>query len=80
MPIPPQVVKCYKYADTQRKRYIDELREIVAIPGISTDPKFHKQLSLLIEWVESRLKDLGFEVELQEMGTYTPEGMESTVL
>ena len=81
MPIPPQVIKCYKYIDNEKSNYVDELKSIVAIAGISgkSEPKFQKQLSLLIEWLEDRLKGLGFSVELREMGSYTPKGSDTPV-
>ncbi|XP_043275021.1 cytosolic non-specific dipeptidase-like isoform X2 [Venturia canescens] len=77
--IPPHIVKCFKYIDAQKKKYVQELREIVAIPGISNDPQSYKELSSMIEWMEERLKGLGFHVDLKDVGNYTPEDSDSSV-
>lgn len=80
MPTPPEVVKCYKYIDTQQKKYVEELRKIVGIPTISSNLRAHKQISALIHWLESRLKKLGFTVALQNLGNYVPHGQTEEVL
>lgn len=79
MPIPPVVIKCYKYVDAHRQQYIEELQKIVAIPNISSDISARCHLSSLIKWMITRLKNLGFVVELRETGKYTPDGHAVTV-
>ena len=79
MPIPPDVVKCYKYIDYNKKKYVEELRKIVGIPTISSNTKAHKQIHALTRWLESRLKKLGFEVSLKEVGNYMPPGQTEKV-
>jgi acetylornithine deacetylase/succinyl-diaminopimelate desuccinylase-like protein len=66
MPIPPEVVKCYKYIDSQRKNYIEELRQIVKIPNVSSDPSAKADLTKIIQWMYHRLKQLGFQTKLIE--------------
>lgn len=51
----------------------------MAIPTMSNDPESHKNLSAMIEWLEERLKGLGFHVDLKDVGDYTPEGSNSSV-
>ncbi|XP_015597191.1 cytosolic non-specific dipeptidase [Cephus cinctus] len=73
MPIPPDLVKVYKYVDTQRERYIQELRSIVSIESISSNINLRCKISLIIKWMATRLKKLGFKVQLLEIGKYIPE-------
>ena len=80
MPTAPEIVNCYKYIDTQQKKYVEELRKIVGIPTISSNVRTHKQISDLIHWLESRLKKLGFTVALKDLGNYLPYGQTEKVL
>lgn len=69
MPIPAEVLKCYKYIDAHAKSYIDDLREIVKVPNISSDPASNKDIKHLIMWMTDKLKDLNFQTVLKR-----PEG------
>ncbi|XP_001603718.1 cytosolic non-specific dipeptidase-like [Nasonia vitripennis] len=66
MPIPPDVVKCYKHIDTCSKKYVNELKQIVKIPNVSSDPDAKNHLSTLIKWMSSRMKQLGFNILLKQ--------------
>ena len=66
MPIPLDVVKCYKYIDLHSKSYVEELKEIVKIPNVSSDPDCKNHLSTAIKWTSTRLKQLGFNILLKE--------------
>lgn len=79
MPIPPQVVKCYKYIDSQEKIFIEELRELVAIPSISSNPKARSNVDFAIKWMQARLLRTGFTVELKGVGSYVPDGETTAV-
>lgn len=69
MPIPEEVVKCYKYIDSHVKDYVDELKEIVRVPNISSDADAKKPINDLIKWMSDKLKSLGFTILLKR-----PEG------
>lgn len=66
MPIPPEVVKCYKHIDSRSKSYIEELRRIVKIPNVSSDPDAKDHLAALIQWMTARLRQLGFSTLLKQ--------------
>ena len=66
MPIPPHIVSCYKYIDAHTKQYIEELRQIVKIANVSSDPDAKTQLGALIRWMSNRIKGLGFNIILKE--------------
>ncbi|XP_046737736.1 cytosolic non-specific dipeptidase-like [Diprion similis] len=65
MPIPLQVVKCYKYIDSQQKQFIEELRELVKIPNVSSSSEARKYVDSAIKWLQARLVRTGFSVELK---------------
>ncbi|XP_011503237.1 PREDICTED: cytosolic non-specific dipeptidase-like [Ceratosolen solmsi marchali] len=66
MPIPPDVVKCFKYIDLQSKNFIEELRQIIKIPNVSSNPVAKGDLITMIYWMSNRLKQLGFQTQLKE--------------
>ncbi|XP_058802620.1 cytosolic non-specific dipeptidase-like [Phymastichus coffea] len=62
MPIPPDLVKCYKYLDLNSQNHIEELRKLVNVPNVSADPYAKDHLSALVRWISKRLKNLGFNL------------------
>lgn len=66
MPIPPDVVRCYKYIDSNSKTFIDELKQLVEIPNVSSDVNSKNHLSTLVNWMFTRLENLGFKVDLKQ--------------
>lgn len=56
-------------------RYIETLREAVAIKSVSAWPESRPDVQKMVDWVADKLKGLGAEVELNELGTQTlPDG------
>lgn len=52
-------------------RYIDVLREAVAIKSVSAWPDNRSDISRMVTWTSDKLKKLGAEIELADIGTQT---------
>ncbi|MCL5428242.1 MAG: dipeptidase [Chloroflexi bacterium] len=50
-----------KFAHDNRPRFLDELKELVAIPSISADSAYRPDIQRASEWLAAKLKALGFE-------------------
>jgi len=48
-----------QYIREHRERFLDELKEVVSIPSVSTDPRHQANMRRCAEWVAGRLRDLG---------------------
>lgn len=79
MPIPPQVIQCYKYIDSKQKDFVKELRELVSIPNISSNSGARSHVDTVIKWLEARLVLAGFRVDMKSVGSYTPSGQTTAV-
>lgn len=51
--------KALSYANENRDRFLTELREVLTIPSISTDPDHTPDMQRAAEWVASQLRSLG---------------------
>ncbi len=50
-----------EYARQERKRFLEELKEYVSIPSISTDPSAQEDVLRAAEWSANQLKSLGMQ-------------------
>jgi acetylornithine deacetylase/succinyl-diaminopimelate desuccinylase-like protein len=50
-----------KYIESNRSRYLAELKEFIAIPSISTSPDHRKDIKRCAEWIAAHLKDIGMQ-------------------
>src|SRR6185436_9262196 len=50
-----------EYARRNNGRFLDELKEFVAIPSISTSPEYSVDVQRAAEWVAGQLRSLGME-------------------
>jgi len=50
-----------EFAHTNRDRFLEELSELIAIPSISADTAYRKDIQRAAEWLSEKLKGLGFE-------------------
>src|SRR3989304_77430 len=50
-----------KYAQDNRARFLDELKELVAIPSVSADSANKPDIQRAAEWLTTKLKNLGFQ-------------------
>lgn len=54
--------------DANGQKYIQNLKEAVAIPSVSALADKRKDVRRMSEWTADRLKKLGVEVSLRELG------------
>lgn len=64
-----------RHIDTNKVRYIETLREAVAIKSVSAWPDSRPDVQRMVDWTVAKLKALGTQVELADLGTQTlPDG------
>lgn len=49
------------YAHENNPRFLDELKELLAIPSISTSPEYKADMERCAEWIANQLRSLGME-------------------
>lgn len=49
------------YAQNQRDRYLDELREFLRLPSVSTQPAHKADVAATADWLANKLRDAGLE-------------------
>lgn len=55
------------YIETHRERFLDELKEYLRIPSISTDPTQKNEVARCAKWVAEHLEGIGIDqVEIEE--------------
>ncbi|KAF5295503.1 hypothetical protein FQR65_LT10491 [Abscondita terminalis] len=75
MELPDVLRKLFKLIDENRSTYIKNLAEAVAIRSISGQESRRKETCAMVDWTAERLRALGFEVFLNDIGTQTlPNG------
>ena len=58
-----------KYAKEHRPRFLDYLKELIAIPSVSADSASKPEMKRGAEWVTGKLKNLGFQnIQILETG------------
>src|SRR5512140_150844 len=50
-----------EYAHQNRERFLTELKEVLAIPSISTDPDHTPDMQRAAEWMAAHLRSIGME-------------------
>lgn len=64
-----------RHVDKNKTRYIDVLREAVAIKSVSAWPETRKDIQVMMNWTKAKLEGLGATCELRDVGTQTlPDG------
>ncbi len=53
--------KALSYANENRGRFLAELKEVLTIPSISTDPDHNPDMQQAAEWMASQLRSLGMD-------------------
>ncbi|KAL5006917.1 hypothetical protein ScPMuIL_015723 [Solemya velum] len=65
----------FKHIDTNEKKYIEHLKEAVAIKSVSGWPECRPDVKHMVEWTAKRLEALGATYELVDIGDQTlPDG------
>lgn len=58
----------FRYIDSNKEKFIKNLRDAVSIPSVSGQPERRDDVITMVHWMEDRLKKLGVEVELCDIG------------
>ena len=54
------------YLSENQSRFVDELKQFLAIPSVSADSRHNKDCRHAAEWTQAQFKNCGFDVELVE--------------
>ena len=60
------------YIEANRERYLEELRRLLAVPSVSTNPENAADVHLAAEWLSEHMQSIGLEhveVFCSESGT-----------
>src|SRR5438309_11372748 len=49
------------YVEANRSRYLDELKELIAIPSVSTDPQKKGDVARCADWIAAHLRGIGMQ-------------------
>jgi acetylornithine deacetylase/succinyl-diaminopimelate desuccinylase-like protein len=60
--------KVFDRIEREKETYLEELREYLRIPSISTDPAYAEKVGQCAEFLEQRMKEAGLESEQIETG------------
>lgn len=66
-----EILTFCSHIDANKARYIDVLREAVAIKSVSAWADHRPEVSKMAKWMAEKLRNLGAEVELAELGDQT---------
>lgn len=59
--MPPTLTAALQYAQENRSRFLDELKQFISIPSISTDPAARPDMQRAAEWAAAQLRSLGMK-------------------
>ncbi|XP_063240927.1 cytosolic non-specific dipeptidase [Bacillus rossius redtenbacheri] len=76
MSLPDALKKVFSHVDASKAKYVAALKEAVAIQSVSAWPAKRDEIVRMVQWTEQRLRALGAEVELCDVGTQTLAGGE----
>ncbi len=57
----PPMQEILKYIESNKSRYLDELKELIAIPSISTNPENKGDVVRCAEWISGHLRKIGMQ-------------------
>ncbi|XP_050718400.1 cytosolic non-specific dipeptidase-like isoform X3 [Eriocheir sinensis] len=66
--LPESLKKIFKYVDDNKERFIDVLREAVAIQSVSAWPEKRQEIVRQMEWAKTKLEALGATCTLNDIG------------
>nr|XP_022904090.1 cytosolic non-specific dipeptidase [Onthophagus taurus] len=73
--LPGPLPKLFSYIDQHKSEYIEVLKEAVAIQSVSAWADKRGEIKRMIQWASDRLKKLGCNITLRDVGTQTlPNG------
>ncbi|XP_065370121.1 cytosolic non-specific dipeptidase-like [Calliphora vicina] len=73
--LPSDLNQLFKFVDENKLKYIDALKVAVAIQSVSVWPEKRGEVDRMVRWTEDKLKNLGAETILADIGLETlPSG------
>ncbi|KAK9680218.1 Peptidase family M20/M25/M40 [Popillia japonica] len=69
MSVPEPLTRLFAEIDRHKAKYIKNLEEAVAIQSVSAWPDKRPEIKRMVEWTSEKLKQLGVEVSLHDVGT-----------
>lgn len=68
--------KIFKYVDENVESYKSLLKDAVAIPSVSCDPKYREECVKMVYWMRDKLKEVGASTEIRDVGYQNFDGKE----
>src|SRR5713226_2098129 len=53
--------KILQYVEANKSRYLDELKDFIAIPSVSTNPENKPDVLRCAEWISAHLRTIGMQ-------------------
>ncbi|XP_016959246.1 cytosolic non-specific dipeptidase [Drosophila biarmipes] len=73
--LPNELKQLFAFVDEKREDYIKALKTVVGIESVSAWPEKRGEIDCMVEWTADRLRTLGSEIELVNVGQQTlPSG------
>ncbi|XP_060869260.1 cytosolic non-specific dipeptidase-like [Metopolophium dirhodum] len=61
----------FRYVDDHKNKFVETLSQAVSIKSISADPELRNEVNKMMQWAQAKLKALGADVELCDIGQQT---------
>lgn len=74
MSLPGPLPTVFDHIEKSKTKFIEVLREAVAIKSISTDVTCRDECTKMVLWTKKKLEALGATVELKNIGTHVIDG------
>ncbi|XP_030385863.1 cytosolic non-specific dipeptidase [Scaptodrosophila lebanonensis] len=75
--LPNELEQLFAFVDSKKDIYIDTLKTAVAIQSVSAWPEKRGEIDRMVDWTADKLKALGTDIELVDLGKQTlPTGLE----
>lgn len=58
----------FSYIDSNKEKFINNLKEAVAIKSVSSWPETRPEILKMVEWTAAKLEKLGATTELKDIG------------
>lgn len=71
MSLPSDLQKLFEHVDANKAKYINNLKEAVAIKSVSAWPHTRNDITTMVNWTADKLRALGATIELADVGIQT---------
>ncbi|XP_037947161.1 cytosolic non-specific dipeptidase-like [Teleopsis dalmanni] len=69
--LPEDLKNLFSYIEVHKEEYINNLKVAVAIQSVSAWPDKRNEIQRMVEWTADKLRNIGTQVELADVGTQT---------